>query len=397
MGTLAEVLRLGGPAYVRTHELSTAQARAWRAICACRTPVLGGQQLACAACGHSHWQYHSCRNRHCPRCGARAKDAWLRGRLAEVLDVPYAHLVFTLPHELGSLYRARPRWLIETLFASVAGTLRDFAANARWMGIAGGQGAFSLVLHTWRQDLGQHLHLHAVMACGVLGGDGLWHVPARQADFLFPVHALSRVFRGRFMQALSRLAQQGEVPGDANLSQAGRKRLYRHDWVVYAKTPLGGPAQVLDYLSRYTHRTAIGHERIRQVSAQEVVFTVRADAHGGKRRVRLATEEFIRRLMLHVLPKGIQRIRHYGVLANGCKKTQLAQARAALQQPPPSPLALESAQAFMQRVAAKAVHTCPQCRGPLQVVASRPGARHLPAPGRECEGAHTPAARGPPP
>ena len=169
MPGLAEVMRLGGAAYLRTQRLSTPQARAWRAICACRTPALGGQQMACAACGHHHWHYHSCRNRHCPQCGARAKDAWLQGRLAEVLEVPYTHLVFTLPHALNSLYRAEPKWLIATLFASVAATLKDFAANPRWMGVAGGQPAFSLVLHTWSQDLSQHLHLHAVMACGVWG------------------------------------------------------------------------------------------------------------------------------------------------------------------------------------------------------------------------------------
>ena len=304
MPGLAEVLRLGGAAYLRTRSLSTPQARAWRAICACRSPALGGQQMACAACGHCHWHYHSCRNRHCPQCGARAKDAWLRGRLAEVLEVPYAHLVFTVPHELNSLYRCNPKWFIEALFASVAGTLKDFAANPRWMGVAGGQGAFSLVLHTWSQDLSQHLHLHAVMACGVLGADGHWHVPTRGADFLFPVRALSPVFRARFMAALARLGAGPDAPRDANLSCEGRKALYRHAWVVYAKTPLGGPAQVLQYLSRYSHRTAIGNERIRAASADEVVFTVRADEQGGTRRLRLPAGEFIRRFLLHVLPGG---------------------------------------------------------------------------------------------
>jgi hypothetical protein len=395
MASLAEVLRSGGAAYLSTHVLSTAQARAWRAICACRTPLLGGQQMACAACGHQHWHYHSCRNRHCPQCGARARDNWLRGQLAEVLDVPYVHLVFTLPHELNSLYRAGPKWLIETLFASVAATLKDFAASQRWMGIAGGQPAFSLVLHTWQQDLRQHLHLHAVMACGVLGADGHWHAPTRAADFLFPVHALSRAFRGRFMQALQQLATRSDAPMDANLSPAGRKALYRHAWVVYAKAPLGGPAQVLAYLSRYSHRTAIGNERIRAVTNEQVSFSVRADAHGGKRCVQLPTQEFIGRLLLHVLPAGIQRIRHYGVLANGCKKAQLAQARAALHQPLPNPQATASAQDFMARVAKVQIHTCPKCHGPLRVVQTCSGVRHLPAPGSQLVA--PPQARAPPP
>jgi len=389
MASLAEVLRRCGPAYLREHRLSTCQAKAWRAICACRTEALGGQRLACMSCGHSHWHYHSCRNRHCPQCGARAKDAWLQGRLAEVLDVPYAHLVFTLPHQLNSLYRSQPRWLIDTLFACVARTLTEFAANPRWMGVPGGQPAFSLVLHTWSQDLRQHLHLHAVMACGVLGRDSpdgqgrQWHVPVRKPDFLFPVRALSRVFRGHFMAALNALALSDPSLDDANLGPEGRRALYRHDWVVYAKTPLGGPAQVLEYLSRYTHRTAIGNERIKAIASDGgVIFSVRANDHGGKKQVRLAGGEFIRRLLLHVLPTGIKRIRHYGVLANGCKKTQLAQARLALGQPAPVKPALEAAQAFMARVARIDLFTCPQCKtGSLRVVQTVVGHSRLPAPG----------------
>ena len=395
MPGLAEVLRRGGAAYLRSHELSTPQSRVWRAICACRTAALGGQQLACAACGHSHWHYHSCRNRHCPQCGARAKDAWLQGRLAEVLEVPYTHLVFTLPHELNSLYRASPRWVIETLFASVAATLKDFAANARWMEISGGRPGFSLVLHTWSQDLRQHLHLHAVMACGVLDGNGQWHAPKRKPDFLFPVQALSRVMRGKFMAEIQRLGAAVNAPSDANLTPQGRKALYRQDWVVYAKTPLGGPSQVLEYLSRYTHRTAIGNERIKAITPDdEVVFTVSADEHGGKRLVRLPSEEFIRRFLMHVLPSGLQRIRHYGVLANGCKKTQLAQARSALKQPAPNPQALESARAFMARVANIETHTCPKCKAPLHIAQTLPGQRHLPPPGHE--GPRSTLARAPP-
>ena len=395
VATLAEVLRRGGAAYLRTHALSTPQERAWRGICACRTPLLGGQQLGCAACGHQHWHYHSCRNRHCPQCGARAKDAWLQGRLAEVLHVPYAHLVFTLPHELNSLYRANPQWVIQTLFASVAQTLQDFAAHTRWMGIANGQAAFSLVLHTWSQDLRQHLHLHAVMACGVLGPEGQWHAPVRQPDFLFPLHALSKVFTGKFMAALCTLAGCEQALTDPNLTPAGRKALHQHPWVVYAKTPLGGPAQVLAYLSRYTHRTAIGNERIKAITADDqVIFTVRADDAGGKRQMRLPIEEFIRRFMLHILPRGIQRIRHYGVLANGCKKIQLAQARSALQQPAPNPRAQESALAFMARVANIQTHTCPKCQGPLYVVQTVPGLKRLPAPGHDAQ--NHPQATGPP-
>ncbi len=398
MATVADVLRRFGAAYLSEHALNTAQAKAWRGIVACRTAALGGHQLACDACGHSHWQYHSCRNRHCPQCGARAKDAWLQGRLAEVLPVPYAHLVFTLPHSLNALYGAHPRWVIDTLFASTAQTLSEFAANPRWMGIAGGTPAMSLVLHTWTQDLRRHIHAHAVMACGVLGADGTWHTPSRKPDFLFPVHALSKVFRGKFLQALGQAHRDGQIERDPQCDErawrARQRALYRHDWVVYAKTPLGGPAQVLKYLSRYTHRTAIGNQRIRAITPTEVAFTVRADEHGRKRLERLPGQEFIGRLMLHVLPKGIKRIRHYGVLASACKGKKLDAARQALNMPLPNPQAQESARDFMARVARMDVQQCPCCQlGRLHCVATLLGSRRLPAPGCVMV---LPANRGPP-
>lgn len=384
-GTVAQVLRRFGAQYLATHALNTPQAKAWRGIVACRTTALGGQQLSCDTCGHSHWQYHSCRNRHCPQCGMRAKDAWLQDRLNEVLPVPYAHLVFTLPHSLNALYGAHPRWLIDTLFTCTAQTLSEFAANPQWMGATDGTPAFSLVLHTWTQDLQRHIHLHAVTACGVLAANGKWSVPARKPDFLFPVQALSKVFRGKFMAALTRGHDRGDIPNDPQSDTFAwcdrRCQLYKHDWVVYAKTPLGGPALVLEYLSRYTHRTAISNERIRTVTDDEVVFTVRANDKGGKRLQRLPGVEFVRRFLLHVLPTGIKRIRHYGVLASSCKGVKLNTARLALQMPQPNPQATESAQGFMARVAKVDVSLCPCCKvGRLQVTAVLQGQARLPAP-----------------
>jgi len=397
MATLADTLRQFGAAYLRQHTLSTAQAKAWRAIVACRTAALGGQQLACDTCGHSHWQYHSCRNRHCPTCGTRAKDAWLQGRLAEVLAVPYAHLVFTLPHSLNGLYGAHPRWVIDTLFTCTAQTLAAFAANPKWMGVTAGTPAFSLVLHTWTQDLQRHIHLHAVMACGVLASDGQWATPVRKPDFLFPVQALSKVFRGKFMAALAVARKDGKIERDPQGSVTDwserQKQLYKHQWVVYAKTPLGGPAQVLEYLSRYTHRTAISNERVRHVSQTEVAFNVRADDKGGKRLLRLDGVEFVRRFLLHVLPAGIKRIRHYGVLASACKAVKLGQARQALHMPVPNAMAMQCALAFMARVAGIDIDVCPTCKvGRLRVACVMPGSGHLPAPGRVL----TPNERGPP-
>ena len=386
MATLADALRQFGPAYLATHVLSTPQAKAWRGIVACRTAVLGGERLDCDSCGHSHWQYHSCRNRHCPTCGARAKEAWLQGRLSEVLNVPYVHLVLTLPHCLNDLYGAHPRWVIDTLFACTAQTLTQFAADPKWMGVAAGTPAFSLVLHTWGQELQRHIHVHAVMACGVLDKAAQWAVPARKPDFLFPVQALSKVFRGKFMAALTAAHKGAQIECDPQGSvadwSARQKQLYKHPWVVYAKAPLGGPAQVLEYLSRYTHRTAIGNERIRDISEREVAFTARADDKGGKRLLRLDGVEFVRRFLLHVLPSGIKRIRHYGLLASGCKAKQLSAARLALQMPALNAQALDSAQAFMARVAKMDVRLCPICKvGRLRTAAVLAGVKQLPVPG----------------
>jgi predicted nucleic acid-binding Zn ribbon protein len=382
MATLAGVLRRFGAAYLATHVLSTPQAKAWRAIAACRTAALGGHRVQCDACGHEHAVYHSCRNRHCPQCGTRAKDRWLQARLAEVLPVPYAHMVFTLPHALNPLYGAQPQWVINTLFACSAQTLTEFAANPRWLG---GTPAFSLVLHTWTQDLRRHLHVHAVIACGALAADGQWQTPPRAPDFLFPVTALSSVFRGKFMAALQHAHTQQLLPRDpqaADTQWRQRSRaLYKHQWVVYAKTPLGGPAQVLEYLARYTHRTALSNERIVGINATHVALRVRADAHGGKRIIKLPGPEFVRRFLLQVLPTGVKRIRHYGVLAPAGKQVLLAQAREALQMPAANPRATESAQDFMQRVAHHDLLQCPRCpAGRLRLIETFVASRFLPAP-----------------
>ena len=407
MATLANALRQFGPAYLAERALTTPQAKAWRAIVACRTATLGGARMACDHCKHEHWQYHSCRNRHCPQCGARTKDAWLQGRLAEALPVPYAHLVFTLPHSLNSLYGAHQRWVIDTLFATAAQTLSEFTNNPKWIA-ADGDGepdaggsmmpAFTLMLHTWTQDLRRHIHVHAVMACGALDGQGKWHYPARKPDFLFPVQALSNVFRGKFMAALKAARQEGLLERDPEAEDSAwnvrQKALYRHEWVVYAKTPLGGSAQVLEYLSRYTHRTAISNERIVAICEDDVVISVRADEKGGKRRERIEGGEFVRRIMLHVLPTGIKRIRHYGLLASACKTVRLAQARAALLMPPLNPRAVELAADFMQRVAKIDVLRCPHCRvGTLNVVEVVVGQPRLPSP---AEAVRRQACRGPP-
>lgn len=292
---LAEVLATFGPDYLAAHALPRGAARVWRAIAACRTAALGGQVEACNCCGATRHVYHSCRNRHCPRCQTRAKEAWLAARRREVLPVPYFHLVFTLPHALNGLVATAPRAVYELLFRAAAATLTEFATSPRHLG---GTPAFSLLLHTWKQDLGRHVHVHALVAGGALAGDGAWISPKK--GFLFPVKALSRVFRGKFVAGLETWQATGRTPESIAAPAEWRnlkQRLYAHDWVVYAKQPLGGPDAVLEYLGRYTHRVAISNERIVGVAAHEVAFRVRAEA-GKKRTIRLPGREFIGRFLL---------------------------------------------------------------------------------------------------
>ena len=360
-GGLAEVLRRHGSAYLASHDLSAAKAKVWRAILACRTPALGGHVATCNTCGTTRHVYHSCRNRHCPQCQTRAKEAWLAERRRELLPVPYFHLVFTLPHDLNGLVGVAPRALYETLFGAVSATLTEFAANPRWLG---GTPAFSLLLHTWKQDLGRHVHVHALVAGGALTDSGAW-VAARRG-FLFPVQALSRVFRGKFVAALKAAREDGRRAAPAMLDAAAwgalLARLHAHEWVVYAKQPLGGPAQVLAYLGRYTHRVAISNERIVGVDDRQVRLRVRDPASGHKRRtLPVPAETFIDRFLLHVLPKGFKRIRHYGLLGPAGKAARLAQARAALAVPAPDPVIVESVAAFLRRIDRIGWTRCTHC------------------------------------
>jgi hypothetical protein len=360
LGGLAAVLRRHGSAYLATHDLSAAKARVWRAIVACRTAALGGHVETCDGCGTTRHVYHSCRNRHCPQCQTRAKEAWLVQRRRELLPVPYFHLVFTLPHDLNGLIGIAPRAIYEMLFGAVSATLTEFAANPRWLG---GTAAFSLVLHTWKQDLGRHVHVHALVAGGALTATGEW--TAAKRGFLFPVKALSRMFRGKFVAALKAGRATGPLAAataDTGAWRALLDRLHDHEWVVYAKQPLGGPAQVLEYLGRYTHRVAISNERIVAVDEREVRFRVRASAQGHtKRTLALPAETFIDRFLLHVLPKGFKRIRHYGILGPAGKAVKLEQARAALSIPTPDPVTVESVAAFMRRIERIEWARCTHC------------------------------------
>jgi len=407
--SLAEVLVRFGHQYLALHMLSSVCARVWRAIVACRTPLLGGQRWRCPECETERWRWHSCRNRHCPRCQSAAQDTWRRSRQAELLDRPYAHLVFTLPHELLALARAHPRWVYETLLTCTAATLTEFCADPRWLG---GQGAFTLVLHTWTQDLRLHPHAHALLACGALGSDGQWLEPKRSRRFVFPVHALSKVFAGKFRAALQAAERAGKLPRDPADARCRHERMrrLRKPWVVYAKTPLAGPAAVLDYLSRYTHRTAVGPERIVAIDGSKVLLRVRVNGrdghaghpgHHGKKIVRIDGVEFIGRFLQHVLPSGFKRIRHYGILAPAHKARCLAAARQALAMPPPQPQAQEAAAEFMRRVARIDIERCPHCGARWHAVQTatvdRAGLQAVPPPRPQAPAPQRPPQGGPMP
>ena len=368
---LAQVVRLHARAHEARYGLSAAQRRVCGAILACRTAALGGQMLVCDSCGAAHFVYHSCRDRHCPKCQTLAKERWLAARAAELLPVPYFHLVFTLPHELNVLVPSHARLVYELLFASAAHTLSEFGRNPRWLG---GQIGITLVLHTWAQDLSRHVHVHGVVTGGALSADGHW-LGARNS-FLFPVHALSSVFRGKYLDGLQQARDTGVLADCAWTDDAWRKflqHLRRHDWVVYAKRPFGGPQTVLDYLGRYTHRVAISNHRLVE-AGDEVAFRYRdRTPHGKERRkvMRLPGVEFLHRFLLHVLPQGFKRIRHYGLTASRCKETQLAACRVQLNLPPPQSTPVETADAFMQRVTGIDLHRCPDCgKGRLLLVAT---------------------------
>jgi len=324
---LADVFGQYGEAYQRTHPLSPAQRKAAWAITHCRTAALGGQHQWCEACGFEQFTYHSCRNRHCPKCQSTASAAWVAARQKELLPVPYFHNVFTLSHDLNPLilYSQRnQRALLGLLFAATASTLLTFGRQELH-----GQIGFTLVLHTWDQRLQAHFHLHGLIASGALSADGSqWIAGGRQ--FLFRVRGLSKMFRGKYLDGLAALLAERQLDIPPQLSHlretAGRcrwfRRLRRKSWVVYTKAPFAGPRKLLDYLGRYTHRVAISNHRLLDCRDGQVRYTYRDRRDGDRRKIdELPAGEFLHRFLQHVLPDGFCRIRHYGLLAN-CVKRQ---------------------------------------------------------------------------
>ena len=367
---VADIFRLYGDTYRQTHAVSAAQQKVIDAILACRTAQLGGHAERCPQCGFERYAYSSCRNRHCPKCQTWATAQWVEAQRAELLPTPYFHTVFTVPHALNALILDNKRLLLTLLFRTVSQTLRQFGEQN-----LGGQLGATLVLHTWDQTLNAHFHLHCLVPAGALAEDGPRWVPTHP-HFLFPVRALSTVFRAKFLAALQQAYRKEALrcaPVSARCDSSTGfthllDQLYNQAWVVYAKRPCAGPTQVLDYLGRYIPRVAIANHRLLAVRDGCVCFTYR-NRRQGKRvhTMTLEAHEFIRRFLLHIVPHGFQRLRHVGFLANRCKARALRQCRSLLGQPiAPPPQEKPSAVEWMRQRTGIDLTQCPQCgHGPL--------------------------------
>jgi hypothetical protein len=361
---VADILHAQGHTFLEQHPwLSVQQRSVLRAIARCRTAALGGHLDRCDACGHQAISYNSCRNRHCPKCQAQARERWLHARERELLDVPYVHVVFTLPHALLPLgYRNSAR-LYAWLFETSAATLRDVAADPRHLGAE--IGVLS-ILHTWGQTLVRHPHVHCVVPAGGLSPDHQRWIHPKYTGFFLPVKVLSRVFRGKFVARLRRAYTQKQL----DLSGATESlrdpaqwhrfvdRLFQTDWVVYAKPAFGGASAVLRYLGRYTHRVAISNHRLRSFDGDRVTFQWKDYAHHNQRRtMTLSTMEFLRRFVQHILPRGFVRIRQFGFLANTCRAARVVLARTLLRSASP----VVPAPATATELALGATWACPRC------------------------------------
>jgi hypothetical protein len=360
---VADIVRAAGNSFwERQHShLAWPHRKVLDAIVRCRTAALGGHRDQCLRCGHQAISFNSCRNRHCPKCQGNARAKWLAARSAELLPVPYFHVVFTLPHELSALVLQSKRLLYDLLYRTSAATMLELARDPRHLGADIG---FLGVLHTWGQNLEHHPHIHYIVPAGGLALDGSRWIDSSRHFFL-PVKALSRRFRRKFRAGLCELFEQNRFQFHGSLEQLALPGAFRHflselgrkDWVVYAKPPFGGAAYVLNYLARYTHRVAISNHRLVALENDRVSFRWRDYTHGGKQKVMtVSAHEFLRRFLLHVLPAGLVRIRHFGLFANRRRGAALDRCRALLGMAacvdPPEPHSLR----------------CPACSGMMLVV-----------------------------
>ena len=367
---VADIFRRHGEAYRQAHDrhLGRVERRTMSAIELCRTAELGGHVEGCRSCGAISIAYNSCRNRHCPKCQGQACREWLTARQNELLPVPYFHVVFTLPAQIAAIAFQNKALVYTILFKAAAETLRRIAADPKHLGAEIGLVA---VLHSWGQNLHYHPHIHCIVPGGGISLDGKRWIPCRPGFFL-PVRVLSRLFRRLFLQELQAAFDAGRFGFFGDLAELALPAVFRRrlgevrriEWVVYAKPPLGGPQQVLAYLGRYTHRVAIANSRLISMADDWVTFRWRDYRHRGRTKVMtLDVYEFIRRFLLHTLPDGFHRIRHYGFLANGHRAAKLELCRRLLDAPPqevPAPSVECDA-----TIAISEARRCPCCGGQM--------------------------------
>jgi Putative transposase/Transposase zinc-binding domain len=370
---VADLVRLAGRHFIDSnrHWLNRLHLKVLTAIERCRTAALGGHVDECTACGHRAISYNSCRNRHCPRCQANARDRWIEARSRDLLAVPYAHVVFTLPHEFAPLALQNKRVVYNLLFRTSAETLTEVARNQERLGADIG---FFSVLHTWNQKLEHHPHVHCVVPAGGLTSDRSQWI-ASHPKFLLPVAVLKEVFRAKFTDALKQAFASGKLGFYGTLQPLGRSKVfaelirqtYRKDWVVYCKRPFGGAEHVLRYLGCYTHRVAISNHRLVSLVDGKVTFRWRDSAHKNKKRLlTIPVEEFLRRFLLHVLPTGFVRIRHFGILSTRHRSALLPLCRQLIAENPP-PQGPPDAQRE-PAIRYEGLWRCPICGGPMQLL-----------------------------
>jgi hypothetical protein len=368
---VADIVRMHGDEFLDSQPgwFTYQHLKVYRAITACRTQALGGHLDQCSQCGYRVISYCSCRNRHCPKCQTNARNQWLEARAKELLEVGYFHVVFTLPHQFSGLALQNKRVIYDLLFQSCAETLLEVAADPRHLGAEIG---FLTVLHTWGQNMLAHPHIHCVIPTGGLSPDHTAWVHPRYPFFL-PVEVLSRVFRGKFTDALKRAFRKGKLIFHGRLRCLSNGKMFRallrsvftHDWVVYAKKPFGSPEHVLHYLARYTHRVAISNHRLISLDDDQVAFRWKDYAHGSKKRkMTLSANEFLRRFFLHVLPPGFVRIRSFGFLANRSRTKLLPLCRKLLQMPSQEPASAVP----VADARPPAGWKCPCCSGPMVMI-----------------------------
>ena len=373
---VADIFRAHGAAYRRDHagHLNLPQLKVMSAIENCRTAALGGHVAACTKCDHQHIAYNSCRNRHCPKCQGAAAEDWMQARMEDLLPVEYFHVVFTLPAQIADIAYQNKAAVYGLLFKASSETLRIIAADPKHLGAKIGT---TSVLHTWGSAMTHHPHVHVIVPGGGLSPDGTRWKNCRQGFFL-PVKVLSKLFRRLFLDRLIRLHKAGTLRffgdlaklADCDTFAAHLSPLRKTNWVVYAKPPFGGPEAVLAYLSRYTHRVAISNHRLVSADADTVAFRwedYRIKRGERMKVMRLTTDEFIRRFLIHVLPSGFHRIRHTGFLANGIRRDRIGQIRRLLDaEPEPGQMPDETASAVPDEPPAQ--QPCPKCGGAMIVV-----------------------------